>query len=104
MSNMTETTTITLELTTEQVEFLEWAAKLEGITPEQYLLRIAEGNAGDGETRRIGIPVLSMRPTTKGSCASPTRGPSEEHFWRRVRGCSDVLALSSTIGKQELAT
>ena len=42
MSNMTETTTITLELTTEQVEFLEWAAKLEGITPEQYLLRVAE--------------------------------------------------------------
>ena len=43
MSNMTETITITLELTTEQVEFLEWAAKLEGITPEQYLLRVAEG-------------------------------------------------------------
>ena len=34
---------MTIELTTEQVEFLEWAAKLEGITPEQYLLRVAEG-------------------------------------------------------------
>jgi hypothetical protein len=40
---MTETKTITLELTREQIEFLEWAAKLEGITPEEYLARVAKG-------------------------------------------------------------
>ena len=41
--DMTETKTITLELTREQLEFLKWAAKLEVITPEQYLVRVAKG-------------------------------------------------------------
>ena len=33
------------------VEFLEWAAKLDGITPEQYLLRVAEGKLLKTEKR-----------------------------------------------------
>ena len=37
------TSKITLELTREQLEFLERAAKLEGLTPEKYLLKIASG-------------------------------------------------------------
>jgi hypothetical protein len=38
-----ETEKITVELTKEQKEFLEWAAKLEGVTPQEYLLRAVRG-------------------------------------------------------------
>jgi uncharacterized protein (DUF1778 family) len=34
---------ITIRLTKEQGEFLTWAAKLEGITSQEYLLRAARG-------------------------------------------------------------
>ena len=43
MTSIDETRKITLQLTKEQIEFLEWAAKLEGLTPEQYLLKAAGG-------------------------------------------------------------
>jgi hypothetical protein len=43
MPSIDETRKITLQLTKEQIEFLEWAAKLEGLTPEQYLLKAAGG-------------------------------------------------------------
>jgi hypothetical protein len=34
---------ITVELTKEQKAFLDWAAKLEGVTPQEYLLRAVKG-------------------------------------------------------------
>src|SRR4029077_14696099 len=43
MASIDGTRKITLQLTKEQIEFLEWAAKLEGLTPEQYLLKAAGG-------------------------------------------------------------
>ena len=43
MTSIHENKKITLELTRDQLEFLEWAAKLEGLTPEKYLLKIASG-------------------------------------------------------------
>jgi hypothetical protein len=43
MTSIDGTRKITLQLTKEQIEFLEWAAKLEGLTPEQYLLKAAGG-------------------------------------------------------------
>jgi hypothetical protein len=36
-------TKITLEVTPEQIRFLQYVAKLEGLTVEQYLLRVAKG-------------------------------------------------------------
>ena len=38
-----ETEKITVEMTKEQKEFLDWAAKLEGVTPQEYLLRAVRG-------------------------------------------------------------
>jgi hypothetical protein len=43
MSNHNQTEKITLELTKEQSEFLNWAAKLEGVSAEDYLLRAVKG-------------------------------------------------------------
>jgi len=43
MTSIDGTRKITLQLSKEQIEFLEWAAKLEGLTPEQYLLKAAGG-------------------------------------------------------------
>ena len=43
MTAIDETEKITVELTKEQKEFLEWAAKQEGISPEQYLLKAVNG-------------------------------------------------------------
>ena len=43
MTAIDETRKITVKLTKEQIEFLEWASKLEGLTPEQYLLKAAGG-------------------------------------------------------------
>jgi hypothetical protein len=34
---------MTVELTKEQKAFLDWAAKLEGVTPQEYLLRAVRG-------------------------------------------------------------
>ena len=36
------TETITVEVTKDEGEFLEWAASLEGITPQEYLLKAAK--------------------------------------------------------------
>jgi hypothetical protein len=38
-----ETEKLTLELTKEQLEFLRWVSDLEGITPQEYLLRFTKG-------------------------------------------------------------
>jgi uncharacterized protein (DUF1778 family) len=43
MTAIDETTKITVELTKEQKAFLDWAAKLEGVTPQEYLLRAVKG-------------------------------------------------------------
>jgi uncharacterized protein (DUF1778 family) len=43
MTAIDETEKITVELTKEQKAFLDWAAKLEGVTPQDYLLRAVKG-------------------------------------------------------------
>ena len=43
MTAIIETEKITVELTKEQKAFLDWAAKLEGVTPQEYLLRAVRG-------------------------------------------------------------
>jgi uncharacterized protein (DUF1778 family) len=44
MEHETERTEkITVELAKEQGEFLEWAAKLEGVTRQEYLAKAANG-------------------------------------------------------------
>jgi uncharacterized protein (DUF1778 family) len=43
MTSIDETRKITLKLTKEQIEFVEWAAQLEGLTLDQYLLKAAGG-------------------------------------------------------------
>ena len=43
MTAIDETTKITVELTKEQKAFLDWAAKLEGVSPQEYLLRAVKG-------------------------------------------------------------
>ena len=43
MTDIDETEKITVELTKEQKAFLDWAAKLEGVTPQEYLLRAVKG-------------------------------------------------------------
>ena len=34
---------LTVELTKEEQKFLEWVAGLEGVTPQEYLVRAAKG-------------------------------------------------------------
>lgn len=34
---------LTVELTKEEGKFLEWVARLEGVTPQEYLVRAAKG-------------------------------------------------------------
>ena len=43
MTAIIETEKITVELTKEQKAFLDWAAELEGVTPQEYLLRAVRG-------------------------------------------------------------
>ena len=43
MTAIDEMEKITVELTKEQKAFLDWAAKLEGVTPQEYLLRAVKG-------------------------------------------------------------
>jgi hypothetical protein len=43
MSDHNQTEKITLELTKEQSEFLNWATELEGVSAEDYLLRAVKG-------------------------------------------------------------
>jgi hypothetical protein len=43
MAEVDETEKLTLELTKEHLEFLRWVSDLEGITPQEYLLRFTKG-------------------------------------------------------------
>ena len=43
MTAIDEMEKITVELTKEQKAFLDWAAKLEGVTAQEYLLRAVKG-------------------------------------------------------------
>ena len=61
------TETITVEVTKDEGEFLEWAASLEGITPQEYLLKAAKGKllklARDAQTEsKSGLALLSPLP------------------------------------------
>jgi hypothetical protein len=55
-------TKITLELTPEQIRFLQYVAELEGLTAEQYLLRFAKGQIVHPITRQKSYKLGKATP------------------------------------------
>ena len=77
MTSIHENKKITLELTREQLEFLEWAAKLEGLTPEKYLLKIASGRVIKATNPKIRIDARKCQFSPSSPLASAA--PPLEH-------------------------